>query len=250
MRPKKANHMPSPPGVIIGATLTRVLAFPLFLVVLVALVIACGSSTPDVSPTSKVSLLGQTPLELLKRSNELMQTVGTFRAQLEMDGKIMGESVSIYMDMELGDRERMHNNLPIDTPDGRVKIEQVITDRYAYTRLPSEGIGWIRMDLEAVAQSAGLPSELFSDPASFGNSIFPSENIPWELYSVESTGREQTNGVETEHLKVDLDFQELWEQLDAEQKEAMGACCSIRLNWDCNEPIFWKHWSTRALICG
>ena len=203
-------------------TATRLFSFLLSPAVLVALAIACGGSSQSPTVAIRSPLSEQMALDLLKRSYEVMETVETFRAKLDMDGTIMGEDLSISMDMELGDKEWMHSNTFIDTPEGGLQMEQVLTERHAYVRISSENIGWIRMELEALASSEGLPSEFFTDPGSFGNSIFPSENIPWEVYAVESVGPERHGGVQTEHLKLDLDFQELWAQLDSQQREQMG----------------------------
>ena len=38
---------------------------------------------------------------MLKRSQSVMNTLGTFRAQMDMNGTVIGEKLSISMDMEV-----------------------------------------------------------------------------------------------------------------------------------------------------
>ena len=210
-----------PLGTITGAPPVRVLRLLPFLAVLFALIIGCGGSSPDISK-AKPFPPGETALELLKRSTGVMDTLGSFRAHMDMDGIVSGEELSISMDIEIGDNEWIHTDMAIDSTDGRVRVEQVLTQQHAYTSIPSEDIGWIRIDLEALAESQGLPSQFLTDPTAFSSSIFPADDIPWELYSIESTGREQIAGVETEHLRITVDYQELWAALNPKQQQQLG----------------------------
>ena len=213
--------MPTSSGTTTAAPPVKVLQFLPFLVALFALVISCGGSSPDISRSQSFPP-GETPLGLLKRSTGVMDTLGSFRAHMNMDGIVSGADLSVSMDIEIGDNDWAHTDMSIDTSDGRVRVEQVLTQRYAYTSIPSEDIGWMRIDLEALAESESLPSQLLTDPTGFSSSIFPAEDIPWDLYCIESAGREPINGVETEHLKITLDFQELWAALNPQQQQQMG----------------------------
>ena len=52
--------------------------------------------------------------------------------------------------------------------------------------------------------------------------VFPAENIPWDLYKISSKGLETIDGAQTEHLSIQLDFEELWNQLDSETRDLFG----------------------------
>ena len=213
--------MPRSSSTINDAPAVRVLLFLPALVVLLAMAIGCGGSSSDTLKPEPFPT-GETPLELLKHSQSVMNTLGTFRAQMDMNGTVIGEKLSISMDMEVSDNQWIHTEMSIDAPDGELRVEQVLTRQYAYTRAPSEDTEWIRVDLGALAESAALPSQFFTDPTGFYGSLFPEEDVPWEVYSVESIGRERIKGVETEHLRIALDFQELWAALDPEQQQQLG----------------------------
>ena len=69
-----------------------------------------------------------------------------------------------------------------------------------------------------MAERSGQSEQLLSDPTGFANSFSPADNIPWELYTVSSKGLENIDGVQTEQLSIQLDFQELWSRLDSGTK--------------------------------
>ena len=154
----------------------------------------------------------------MKRSNEIMEAVSSFRARLDLSGEALGQKLSISMDMELSRNDRIRNVMEIESSASTQTIEQVVDLPFAYTKLPGEG--WVRMDMGAMANLSGtLP---FSDPREFTNSFFPAEDTPWELYNVASRGREEVDGVQTERLNVQFDFQEVWEYLDSEIRDSYG----------------------------
>ena len=72
--------MPSPIGTIAAEPGRKVFPFLSFLVVLVAVAISCGGSSPTAAPTPKPAVAAQTPLDVLKRSTEAMEAVKNFRA--------------------------------------------------------------------------------------------------------------------------------------------------------------------------
>ena len=165
-------------------------------------------------------LSAQAALELFKGSYQVMDTVGSFRSHMDIDGSVEGEDVTISMDFVLSQQDMMHSTLVVDTPDGKQSIESVIARPYVYIKIPGEG--WLRMDLEALAGLSGQSEQGFSDPRGFSNSFFPTENIPWELYKVSSMGRDRIDGVPVEHLSIQFDFQEVWSQLDSEPRGLFG----------------------------
>ena len=161
--------MTSLSGVIMDATGTRVFPFLLLLAGLVALVIACGGSSPAAVSTSEPLSLGQTPLELLKHSTASMRTVESFRAHADMEIETLGENIPISMEMEVSRNDRVHNILVIATPGGEQTIEMVIAEPHAYAKI--SGQGWIRMDLGALAALSGQSEQVFTDARGFFNSF-------------------------------------------------------------------------------
>lgn len=126
------------------------------------------------------------------------------------------EAVPLSIEMEVGSDDRVHNTIVVDGPDGAQRIEQVIAERYVYTKVPDEG--WFRIDLKELAERSGQSEQLLSNPTEFANSFFPADNIPWDLYTVSSKGPEKIDGVHTEQLSIQLDFQELWGRIDSGTK--------------------------------
>ena len=86
-----------------------------------------------------------------------------------------------------------------------------------YTKVPE--IGWVKMDMETLAQSAGQLTT--TDPSGLFNNFLPTEDIPLELYTVRSLGRDEVDGVETERLSLEVDFKEIWLHLSEEQRAQM-----------------------------
>ena len=202
-------------GVISGATPTKVFSFLLFLV---ALVIACAGSSPGAISTTDPFSLRQTPLEMLKHSIQTMESVESYRARLDVIMEAVGETIPLSMEMEIevGSNNWVHNTIVSSWPDGGQTIEQVIAQPHVYTKALDQD--WFRIDLEDLAERFGRSQPLFADPAEFANSFFPGDNIPWELYTVNSKGLEKIDGVQTEQLSIQLDFQELWDRLDSSTK--------------------------------
>ena len=131
----------------------------------------------------------------------------------------MGQEIAVTVETDVGDNRWMHTRMSIEGPDGEEEVEQVLTGQHSYTKVAGQGPTWFRMDLGALAEAAGLPTESFTDPVGFYDTLFPGGDIPWEAYSVESAGLRRIYGVKTEHLKVDLDFQEVWAALNPEQHQ-------------------------------
>ena len=98
--------------------------------------------------------------------------------------------------------------MTVETFGGRQKVEVVIAEPYAYLNLPDQG--WLRLGGERreLALALQIGSTGFFD-------TFPANVVPWELYTVRSLGREVVEGVETDHLSVQLDIGEVIRRSDA-----------------------------------
>ena len=83
------------------------------------------------------------------------------------------------------------------------------------------------MDAGALAAVTGQPLEALNDPTGFYNNLFPGEDVPWQLYEIESLGTEVVDGVETEHLGIQMDFAEILDRMDKETKEQISQTMAL-----------------------
>ena len=92
-----------------------------------------------------------------------------------------------------------------------MNIETIMSEEGFFTKMP--GVGWVSLGSGALPGITGQTMPGLDDPMGFYNNLFPSEDIPWELYNVEFLGSEETDGVATEHLSIGMDFNQIWERL-------------------------------------
>ena len=221
------------PTTIIATCTTRFPSFPFIplLALIIILIAACGGSASNATPAAESALSNQTALDLVKRSAEVMESVKSFRSEIEMQGEVLGEKFSMTMDTALSRDQWMQNTMVLDGPEGDVKIEQVIAPPDVYTNLPDTGFGWIRQDLSDLAREAGVSAESMTDPTAYSTSFLFGDELPWEQYTVSSLGGETIDGIQTEHLKIQVDLAELLAIMSPEGKEkfaqAMGPMSSM-----------------------
>ena len=175
------------------------------LVLLAAAGAACGSGGPD------------TPLEVLQDSYERGKDIKSFRAHMVMEITVPDEKVFVTVDMEKGQDGRVRTVTDIDVSGDKQSVEMIIANPYVFVKVPDRG--WTQISAETIAESTGQSLEAMTNPTAFYNSLFPAQEVPWELYAVESLGREVVDGVETEHLSIQFDFREVWNHLNEEQKQ-------------------------------
>ena len=174
-------------------------------VILLATAIAACASGP------------QTPLEVLQRSHERSNDIESFRAQMDLEITGPDELVLVVSEIETGRDGRIQTVINIDAFGDKQSFEMIVAEPYVYMKLSDAG--WTQMSTATIAASTGQSLESFSDPTAFYGSLFPAQDVPWELYLVESLGLEEVDGVQTEHLSIQFDFQEIWQHLDEEQKQ-------------------------------
>ena len=184
---------------------------------LLVLLVAFGASCAARSVHTPTPVEPLSPLEVLQQSNKRGKDIKSFRAHMDMEITTPDEGGVITIDMEAGTDGRVRTLIEIDSFGDKQSIETIIAEPHVYVDVP--GRGWVQMSAEAVARSAGQPVEAISDPTAFYSSLFPAQKVPWELYVVESLGREEVDGVETERLSIKFDFQKIWQHLDEEQKQ-------------------------------
>ena len=178
----------------------------LSLLVLLAVICAgCGSGQP------------QSPLEVLQRSYERGKDIKSFRAQMDMEITVPDENMVMTVDIETGRDGRVRTVIDIDTLGDNQPIEMIIAEPYVFVEVPDKG--WTQISAQAIAESTGQSVDAVTAPTAFYSSLFPTQEVPWELYVVESLGPQEMDGVETEHLSVEFDFREVWQHLGEEQRE-------------------------------
>ena len=175
------------------------------LVLLAAAGAACGSAQP------------LSPLEVLQQSHERSKDITSFWARMDLGLAGPDEQVAMTVDMETGRDGRVRTTTAIDALGEKQSFEMIIAEPYVYLEVPDRG--WIRMSAQEIDGSTGQRLEAVSDPTAFYRNLFPAQEVPWELYAVKSLGREEMNGIETERLSIQLDFQEVWQHLDEGQKQ-------------------------------
>lgn len=202
------------------------------LTLVVLLGIACGQDVPQ-TPTPL------SPLGVVQRSVEKASGIESLSynmvLDMDMDLEGLGDdlSVSMTMDGKWAQPGGMQADMIMTMPGFEMDMSMVVSDSGLFIEIPEAG--WVRFDPEEV-EELGTSLESVTDPMAFQSSIFPEREIPWHLYQAQSLGREVLDGEEMEHLKVQLDFPGLWEQLSAEEREAFflaqGGADLTRAEWE------------------
>ena len=177
------------------------------------------TATPTPAPTFTPTPAPVTwsALDLMKLSFDRMQDMSSFRAEVAVETEVLGQSVSLVTEMERADGGEVYMRVELESPDGEQVTEMVLARPHVYMKLPN--MGWLRIAIEELADVSGLSEEAF-DLDAFA-SIFPAEDVPWDLYEVESLGRERVDGVQTERLKIRFDFKEVLGRLDEATRERL-----------------------------
>ena len=155
--------------------------------------------------------------QLLQRSLELTGELQSFRAHVEMLMMTEGQSLPLSFDMTKAASGRMRLVMDMDTLAGGMRIEIVIADDEMFANLA--GVGWVRMDASAMSGILGEVGPGIEDPMGLFNGLFPNGDLPAELYNVQSLGKEEVDGVPTEHLVILMDFGRIVKEMD---KGSMG----------------------------
>ena len=174
-------------------------------------------STPMPAPLSD-TLVGP-ELEALQQSFERMQDVESFRATIEVTMEADGEVLTGNIDMEQGQDGSIRIEMVMDL-DGQmspISMEMIMAPPDFYMK--ADGEGWFKFSGDYWQDFAGGPMPLTEANSELFMSPLPLEEIPWQAFSVRSLGDEQVNGVVAEHLIIEIDLQDYWEQLSEEWKE-------------------------------
>ncbi len=67
----------------------------------------------------------------------------------------------------------------------------------------------MRLDASSLSGILGQAGPGIDDPFGTFDSLFPSGDLPLDLYNVQSLGKDEVDGVPTEHLVILMDFSKI-----------------------------------------
>ncbi|MFQ5945642.1 MAG: hypothetical protein ACE5NC_05250 [Anaerolineae bacterium] len=190
------------------------------IVPLLLLSAACGTPAPAPTPTPTPT---PTPLEVMQGSAARMQEVQSFRAELDMDMdlEVEGESVALTMTAQMAWAQDgtidMAFTMELPAPLGQMAFQEIVSEGDIYLRLGD--LGWFRLTGEAAREFTGLDPETLS--LDFFRGLVPAGDVPWDLYTIEDLGREEVDGVQTQHLGIQVDIPRLLRELDPESRQQL-----------------------------
>ena len=155
--------------------------------------------------------------QLLQRSLELTGELQSFRAHVEMLMMKQGQRLPLSFDMIKAANGRMRLVMEMDALASGMRMEMVIADDEMFANLP--GVGWMRMDASAMSGILGQAGPGIEDPMGLFDGLFPDGALPASLYNVQSLGKEEVDGVPTEHLVILMDFGRIVKEMS---KSSMG----------------------------
>ena len=206
-----------------GARTRRVIpAVMALLMALMILTLACEEAQ-DLSASGGAAGVGggggiaSPEAQLLQRSLELTGELQSFRAHVEMVIITQGQRLPLSFDMTKAASGRMRLVMEMDSLAGGMRMEMVIADDEMFANLP--GAGWVRMDASAMSGILGQAGPGIEDPMGLFNGLFPNGALPADLYNVQSLGKEEVDGVPTEHLVILMDFGRIVKEMG---KSSMG----------------------------
>lgn len=222
-----------------------------FAFLLTALVLACGGgrggdtvigrSTDSDAPTqgtvvptdATATVLSSDPVAILKHSFERINDIEAFRAQISSQIRVetLGLSALQTADVDVAENGRISVSVITDQSEGK---RTVFADRsHVYVKVADQRQGWVRMNIEAVGEQPGpglgAGFRQFLDPLRSITSLFPREEVPWGLYTIQSLGREKVDGNQTEHLSVQMEMQRILQNVGEEKvKQLLPYAASIQ----------------------
>ena len=136
-----------------------------------------------------------------------------------METTVNNQKTRTIVDMEVSEGRRIHLSIGIGTGGQAQTIEAIFVPPYVYARAP--GAVWLRLNSEILAATGGDFAELLDDPLGFRGALYPSgpEGVNPDIYRIVGVSRDVTDGFETDHLQIEIDFQTLLGTLSEAQLE-------------------------------
>ncbi len=97
--------------------------------------------------------------------------------------------------------------MEMDSLAAGMRLEMIIAGDEMFANLP--GAGWMRLDASSLSGNLGQAGPGIDDPFGTFDSLFPSGDLPLDLYNVQSLGKDEVDGVPTEHLVILMDFSKI-----------------------------------------
>jgi len=138
---------------------------------------------------------------------------------------MLGQQIPLTMEIKKSRDGRVRMVMSMTVAGASMNIETIMSEEGSFTKMP--GIGWVSMSSGALAGITGQSMLGLDDPMGFYNNLFPSEDIPWTLYNVEFLGSEDTDGVATERLSIEMDFNQILERLGKDTKSQLSEVLSL-----------------------
>ena len=155
--------------------------------------------------------------QLLQRSLELADELKSFRAHVDMEMMMQGQKLPFSFDMSKAANGRTRLVMDMEALASGMRMEMIIADEEMFANLP--GAGWVRMDASAMSDMLGQAGSGMDDPMGLFSNLFPSGALRADLYRVQSLGKDEVDGVPTEHLLILVDFGRIMEEME---KNSMG----------------------------
>jgi hypothetical protein len=141
---------------------------------------------------------------LLQQALQQTDALQSFRANVDMDMKMQGQELPLSFEMSKAANGRMRLVMEMDSLAAGMRIEMILAGDEMFANMP--GAGWMRLDASALSGMLGPAGSGIDDPLGMFDSLFPTGDLPLDLYNVQSLGPDEVDGVPTEHLVVLMDF--------------------------------------------
>lgn len=209
-------------------------------VILLFLAVACSNSettslvplAPSSQPETAVPHTSTTPapeespdgLIILQGSHEHMLTASSFQTTVSTEYRSIGQAMKVSTSVSRNLEGMLRLATTMQGPEGSEQRTELILDQaYVYVRLPSGQ--WRRTTTEAMANSTGLDLKRYE--INFFGDLIPSKDPPWNLYKIKYLGREETAGVDTHHLGVTVNLQNLMTRMGPVEVEQLLASAGL-----------------------
>ena len=164
-------------------------------------------------------------IEVLQLFFQNSNNLTSFRANMNLVMEADGEVVTVRADMEQGKDGRARLSMDLDMGrdlGGPTRMEMIIDAPDLYVNTNGEGWQLFSGEHLGVMGSEIIPSstELFGNPFDMNEAL-------WQSFTVKSLGDEEVNGVVAEHLEIEVDLKDLWDQLIDELNQQLGGTLTL-----------------------
>ncbi len=120
---------------------------------------------------------------------------------------MQGQDLPLSFEMAKAANGRMRLVMEMDSLAAGMRMEMIIAGDEMFANLL--GAGWMRLDASSLSGILGQAGPGIDDPFGTFDSLVPSGDLPLDLYNVQSLGKDEVDGVPTEHLVILMDFSKI-----------------------------------------